>query len=297
MKKEDYSIYRDKHGTINVKPLPSEKELRDFYSTKYYQDDYGGYSATYSKEELKHIHLIDKQIRFIAKKLLKRNISTLYDLGCGEGYTCKFFYEDGVDVSASDFSEYGFKVHNPETMAKINFRTGDIVNDLIFPDKVFDVIILKNVLEHVIDPVLILNRIKEMMHESSILAIRVPNDVDNPILDSFLKRKSIGIQSADYFAPPEHLRHFSFSSLRSFMTEVGMNTVTQFSDFPIELFLLDERTSYYETDFGKKAHSIRSKINGILDDLDIEKVINLAQSLSGLSLGRQIVSIHQKRNI
>ena len=64
-------------------------------------------------------------------------------------------------------------------MAKINFRTGDIVNDLIFPDKVFDVIILKNVLEHVIDPVLILNRIKEMMHESSILAIRVPNDVDN----------------------------------------------------------------------------------------------------------------------
>ena len=34
-----------------------------------------------------------------------------------------------------------------------------------------------------------------------------------------------------------------------------------------------------------------------LFDLDIEKVINLAQSLSELSLGRQIVSIHQKRNI
>lgn len=289
----NYQVIKDCHGTLVVSPLPSEQHLREFYSLKYYQDNQGQYSSCYSEMEIAHLHLFDEVCWHVSSTELGHSVTRVADIGCGEGYTAEYFYRRGAEVFAADFSKHGLETHNPDILDKICFVQCDIVNDDYFINDSFDLIILRNVLEHVSDPLRLLCKVKRMMHENSVLIVQVPNDVDNPLLEQYMARERLHFEDCEFFSPPEHLRYFSFVSLKSFMTSLGFDQIKAMGDFPIELFLLNENTRYYGNSFGKTAHSLRCEFSNILCESSIPEVVSLCEALGRLSLGRDIIGVYK----
>ena len=294
----NYGIVYDNHGTGVVAPLPTSTELQEFYSKKYYQKPVGQYSEAYSSEEISFFNFFNELIYVIAKEYSPRIPSTFADIGCGEGYASAYFHAKDLEVFAADFSDYGIRLHNPETLNQISFKQCDIVSDDSIYQGKKDLILVKNVLEHVIDAEKLVANLKKMMHSNSLLAIQVPNDTSNPILDTYRSVHNIEFVNSKPFSPPEHLRYFSHASLESFLNSMGLKKVVQLGDFPIEMLLLNSHTDYYSTPvFGKHAHSIRVSMCNILKEVDALKVIDLCKSLGNLSMGRDIIGIYKLRDL
>jgi SAM-dependent methyltransferase len=229
----------------------------------------------------------------VSSTCLGHSVGRIADIGCGEGYTAKYFHERGAEVFAADFSRHGIETHNPDILNHISFAQCDIVNDNYFFGECFDLLILRNVLEHVSDPLLLLNKVKRMMHENSMLIIQVPNDVNNPLLERYMKRENLRFEECKFYSPPEHLRYFSFHSLRDLMNSVGFRQQKAMGDFPIELFLLNQNTNYYSNSFGKTAHSLRCEFSSVLRDQNIADVVNLCEALGKLCMGRDIIGFYK----
>ncbi len=289
----EYSFKYDEYGSRVVTPKPSDDFLSEFYSQKYYQNNHGNYSKSYSDSELFYVNFHDYLIDLAIQNFSIQYPKTLADIGCGQGFTSKYFYEKGLQISATDFSKNGFEQCNQELLNNIEFVQNDIVNDDFFIDRKFDLLILKHVLEHVKSPESLITKIKKKMKPNSILAIIVPNDTENPIIDSYLSINNFSFDQIKIFGPPEHLTYFSFNSLRKFMNSQGFNEICNLGDFPIELFLLNSKTDYYKSDFGSVAHEIRCKISEIMMSLDSQKLFKLSESLGNIGLTREIISLYK----
>jgi hypothetical protein len=48
---------KNKWGFYQYDPLPSEKELQEYYEKKYYQEKHGSYEILHSQEELTYLKL------------------------------------------------------------------------------------------------------------------------------------------------------------------------------------------------------------------------------------------------
>ena len=144
---------------------------------------------------------------------------------------------------------------------------------------------LKNVLEHVISPISILNKIKEVMDDESLLFIDVPNDYSK--FQKFLIDKEYSKNT--WFCPPQHLHYFQFSSIRNLLIGEGFEIVSIQSGFPIEQFLVNDFSNYVKKkETGKSAHFSRVEISNFLIDQGIEDYIVLKESLARLEFGRDI---------
>ena len=289
----EFNYQFDSFGTRQVIPLPSDDELKKFYAENYFQENKGSYQKEYSADEVSYFHFYHQVFYEVYKENINKPPNTLLDVGCGEGFTANWFYKKGVNVSAVDFSDFAIKQFHPELIDKINFIKCDLINDNFLPNEQFDIIILKNVLEHVKDIDKLILSLKSKMHSNSLLVILIPNDTSNPFLDSYLEINNFDFKDIKTYAPPEHLRYFSFDSLNKFMLSKGYKEVCQIGDFPIEMFLLDKSTDYYQNSFGKTAHSIRCSVTNILAELDHKKVIRLLTSFADLNLGRSIIGFYR----
>ena len=108
LKKQNYRLIKDKNNVLTVNPLPTEKDIINFYEKKYYQKNYGTYkSKKYSKEELSFNNLEPKIVNYFVKTKKK-----ILDIGCGEGHDIKYFLSKNYDCYGVDISNHGIKKHN-----------------------------------------------------------------------------------------------------------------------------------------------------------------------------------------
>lgn len=265
--KVDYKIVlNEKYGFYQVNPSPTPEELSEYYNTNYY--DSGTYAAKYTENELIQKLLPVHELNF----LLNGKRGKVLDIGCGEGFVINQLQAEGWDVTGLDFSLDGIGRHFP--LLKERVIQGDIYKSLerLIQDKIkFDVIICNNVLEHVIDPLSFLGRFKDLCHQETIIRLQVPNDFS--WLQQALKRDSM-IKNDYWVRPPDHLSYFNNDSLRLVLESFNYKIVEFLGDFPIELFLLNEKSSYnFNNDLGPNAHSARLYFDVNLFKLSIEKYL------------------------
>jgi 2-polyprenyl-3-methyl-5-hydroxy-6-metoxy-1,4-benzoquinol methylase len=125
---------------------------------RYYQNADGRttYEAEYSQKELDH-KALEANLAILALKNLISNHDTplsLLEFGCGEGFFLKqVVSQESWGIKGVDFSKFGIEKWNPELLEKCDF--GDLyffLNRYIKENTRFDICILRNVLEHVINP-------------------------------------------------------------------------------------------------------------------------------------------------
>ena len=284
-----YDVRQNEYGFYQVSPMPKAEALSDFYAKKYYQrKESGNYRHHYSKAELENLHNISQIAEHIWYRFRDYK-GTFLDIGCGEGWFLKYFASKSWEVLGIDFSEYGMAIHNPEMQS--NLMKTDLyegICDLVKNKKQFDFLNCRNVLEHVTDPELLLERVKSLMHAQSILRIEVPNDFS----EYQLALKNQGVIDSDYwFCPPEHLSYFSLKSLQTLLKKCGFNVMLAHGDFPIEIFLSNPCSNYVShKDVGKFAHESRLFINNfIINHSGIDKYIDYVRAGLEAGLSRQIV--------
>ena len=285
---QKFSLVKNPTGFYEVNPKPTMIELSEHYAKKYYQQNHGSYSHTYSGEELRYFKVCG---RLALKTLLRFSTpknKKLLDLGCGEGFFSDLFFKEGWKVNLVDFSDDGLKRHNPSLLE--NFLQSDLVAYLDNEKerlKVFDLINLDNVLEHVIDPIKLLGTIKSNMSSDAILRIQVPNDFSS--FQNLLK--NLKYTEETWVCPPEHLSYFNANSLKSLIDNQGFDLLSLQADFPIEQFLINEHSNYWrDRKLGKGAHLTRITVTNYLAEKSLDRMIDYQEAAADLEFGRTLTA-------
>lgn len=98
---------------------------------------------------------------------IPRWVKTVLDCGCGFGIGSHLLYRAGFDVEGCDFSEPRLQ-YAREKFSPVKFFSQDLTKPL---GKSYDCIVCVEVLEHMDDPVCLLN---EMRSKSKIVLVTVP---------------------------------------------------------------------------------------------------------------------------
>ena len=291
-------VVLNKYGFYEVEDKPSNEELQQYYAKKYYQDgNISTYRHEYPKDEKAYfINKIDQKYHFLIDEgvLASDQTYSLLDVGCGEGFTLNFFKEKGWDVTGLDYSKDGCQRFHPDCLP--NFIEGDIYQELqalIKEPRVFDVIWLDNVLEHVLDPLYLLEQLQGVVSNGGVLIIEVPNDFS--VVQQHLYNKGM-LKEQNWVVVPDHLSYFNREGLVNICAAAGWKNEGIMSDFPIDWFLFNEHSNYYQNrHMGKAAHHARVELENILHQTSPQKTIQLYKALADLGMGRQLIGFFRKK--
>lgn len=160
--------------TCYLSPLPSLEQLQKLYSPQYYGSDW------YKQQGLGRA--------FAEDVLGRRAPGRFLDIGCGLG-----FFIDGIrkhsgwEVCGIEFAASVVDFAKKEL--GLDVRQGEL-SDMHFPDQRFDYVQVRNVLEHVRDPMTLLRECRRILKPDGVLHLLVPNGcVDSLDLINFYRRE------------------------------------------------------------------------------------------------------------
>ncbi len=283
-----------KHGYWTYEPKPSVEELADYYAKKYYQEGCGSYSVDYSDEEISYFQLKASLIFLHIKRsyqFLSR--ASLVDIGCGEGWLMDRFAAEGFDVKGVDFSAYAIKKFHPRL--EPFFEQGNIyevLNCYLESGCSYDIAVIANVIEHVIDPAQLLAQVKKILKPSGILVIVAPNDF-SPLQKELLEKKYI--EEPFWLTYPEHLSYFNKDSMSRLLKDQGYRLDAAIADNPIDLNLFNDNSNYVRDKAkGKATHFFRVRTDNFLAKIGIDKLLDLYTVLGSAGVGRDLTYFCRK---
>ena len=153
----------------------------------------------------------------------------------------------------------------------------------------YDVIWLQNVLEHVIDPLALLESLRKLVSPGGLAVVTVPNDYSVTQRALFDHKH---IDSAFWVVPPEHLAYFDSVSLTNTAKAAGWDCVDLLCDFPIDWFLFHPGSNYIQNKpaAGKSAPKARVQIENLIHEQHIGDVLRFWSAAAKLGMGRNITA-------
>lgn len=191
-----------------------ERSLSAFYST-FYREMYTGGSvptANWFEEQVSSGRRILNQLADLGVTRQGLRGKRILEVGCGSGGILIPFTEIGAEVEGIDFDD--------TYMAAGRKRGLNLVARSVYEfhsDKKFDLIILKDVLEHLPDLDLVLQKLKSLLSETGKVYIQVP---------TFEGLEFLGFKN-DYlrYFQNAHIVHFSEASLKYLFSKNGFDTL------------------------------------------------------------------------
>jgi 2-polyprenyl-3-methyl-5-hydroxy-6-metoxy-1,4-benzoquinol methylase len=289
----DRRLKRHDLGYWEIADKPTMAELQVYYANKYYQESKGSYAPAYSEGELAYFNGKLEQRWHALKSLHSQKASgapmRVLDVGCGEGYALAFFRAQGCEVRGFDFSAAGVESKNPS--CKDALVVGDVFGLLqkeIFSGKKYDVVWLQNVLEHVRDPIDLLQSLRKLVDGDGVAVVTVPNDC------SIIQRAALQyehVHSAFWVLPPDHLSYFDAASLRAIARHTGWNCTKILGDFPVDWFLFHSGSNYVrDKSLGKDAHQARVQIENLIHTQPIDASVEFWAAAGQLGIGRNLTA-------
>lgn len=188
----------------------------------YYQG-YETYRKMRSNAEENNIHpgtlRISNKISYAINKYVMKSSSRIdvLDYGCGSGYFSACCYRQGCRVTCVDFNPemvaIAKEVYGLEAYVK---TSGDLLKD----NTKFDVILLNHVLEHLSDPIGILQELYRLLNENGIIFVSLPNREYIRERKHLIKGKLL-----DGLYPPHHVTFWTSRSLSSALSTAGFKVL------------------------------------------------------------------------
>ena len=274
-------------GYRSASPIPSEEELAAFYAKVYFQAvPTSTFSHSYEKDELANKRERAALVAYVAaQKLGGASGRSLLDVGFGEGFELAAARAAGFDVHGVDFGLHGLRSFNPELEDRVEAQDPlSALGRYAAESRRFDVCLLKNVLEHVRDPVATLAAVRQVLTPDGVALVTLPNDYSEIQLEL---RQRGDVDSDYWFAPPQHLHYFTVDGFARFATENGFKIVDLLGDFPIELFLFHPASNYSRhPEAGKDAHRARVAVDLLLARRGLASFADASRALAQLGLSR-----------
>lgn len=285
----DAGLIRHPLGFLQVADLPTEVELKEYYADKYYQTEKANFRKTYPPEEIKYFRIKIEQRARKAQQILLEKKGNFLDVGCGEGFALAWFKEQGWDVEGIDFSSAGIQQMNPSLIDYL--RTGNVfqlLEEKVNENKKYDLVWLGNVLEHVIDPISLLQSLRSLVKEKGCLVVTVPND-GSVYQERLLEAGNI--EQRFWVAVPDHLSYFTHESLKTIAEATEWFCHEVHADFPIDWFLLHPGSNYVKNSAaGRDAHKARVNMELLIGEHSPDIVNEFYCSMAKIGLGRGLTA-------
>lgn len=181
--------------------------------------------------------LINNFYKTVASEIKKLNVSSILDVGAGEGFTLEYLRTQAIGKSHEgiDFLkkaiDLGHKIHPDLTLKRAS------IYELPYKDNSFNLVLSTEVLEHLEDPE---KGLKELVRVSKkYLLLSVPNE---PIfmLSNLLRGKNVSRFGNDI----EHINHWSFLGFENFVKKnagVKVQIISRKYPFPWTMLLIDKK--------------------------------------------------------
>lgn len=271
-------------GYFEIEPRPTSEELAAYYRDKYYgsRDGRTPYAHGYTAEELEHKLLQPAETELVWNGPPGR----LLEVGVGEGFTLDYFLKRGWEAVGLDFTDDGIREFHPHLADKM--MLGDafaLLDEVIASGRTYDLVVCNNVLEHVIDPMGLLKRLRAIVAPQGMVRIAVPND------GSWLQDEIVARNLADpqfWLAPPDHLNYFNTDTLPRAMAAHGWEVVEHLGEFPVDIFLLNPDTGYMrDRSKGRNCHFVRVAFEmGLWKRRSLEAVVDYRRGCAHAGIGR-----------
>ncbi len=280
-------------GFWQLDPKPGADEIGEFYMSRYYdliraegrapeigRLMAGGEKAARERDWLQKTLYADLAALLEAHAPAK----SILDIGCGTGEFISYLNGRGFEAAGIEPSE------EAAAMARkhgLDVFEGDWEGYLASPAAgrpKAGAVTLINVLEHVPEPVDLVNGIKQLLAPGGALVVVVPNDFSE--LQDFALQALGG--EAWWVARPDHINYFDFDSMRGFLEALGLEVLDQQGTFPMELFLLMGDSYIGDPEAGARAHDRRRKFELALSGDFRQK---LYRALGNIGVGRQSLTI------
>ena len=295
-----YSVVRRMDGYSQLSPLPTERELDDFYKNKYYELIKKGGRAPELKLQMKRdkdavrerkwlqANLYEDIIAIIRKNQDQKAVRLL-DIGCGTGEMIKYMARRGFETAGIEPHEKKKDFQRVKGMTVFSGTLAEAAVARVEWVGFFDVVTIMSVLEHVSNPDEVIAQAIDFLNpERGLICIRVPNDF-NPLqafAQKVLKNKPWWI------AVPDHLNYFSVDTLKKYLLMRGLDIVDVMTDFPMELFLLFGDNYIGKPDVGKECHRKRMAFESAVDP---EFRRSLYRMMAGMGIGRDVMVFARPR--
>jgi len=287
-------VLLNEYGFYTLKKLPSDEEREAYYRDKYYQNDSERYTVHYSDQELKFFNAKLEQKLLLINEHSPSEKHSFLDVGCGEGFAVAFFKEKGFAVLGLDYSSAGIKNHNIDVMDDV--LIGDLydsINNLIAEGKLFDVVNMDNILEHVKNPKRLLEQIYKLTSMNGIVIIKVPNDFS--VLHKYFIENRV-ITKPHWVVALDHISYFNKEGLINICDATGFNNVDILGNYLTEFYILNPNTNYLENpSVGKSCHLARVAQENILHSISPKKTIELYRVIGEMGLGREIIGVFRRK--
>jgi 2-polyprenyl-3-methyl-5-hydroxy-6-metoxy-1,4-benzoquinol methylase len=177
----------------------------------------------------------DKKIEYFAHArkdieplIQKFNNKSVLELGCGDGSTLNWLksigvcnYSAGIDAFAIQNKEYKLDQF-------INFDLNkEIPSEILLREK-FDIILCLDVLEHLIEPWNLLNKVKSLLNPEGYLIVSLPNIRNYRIVFKLLLNGRFDYEK-DGIMDVTHLRFFTLKNSIELMEKSGYQVISYFS--------------------------------------------------------------------
>jgi 2-polyprenyl-3-methyl-5-hydroxy-6-metoxy-1,4-benzoquinol methylase len=259
-------------GVVCVFPMPSENVLEYYYNNSYYKcsfpKDSIGYWMMYkstgkSKEWIwtrwnnKRLHKLEinnlKRLEKYISNHLKR-ISFL-DVGCGKGEALSAAKDLGWEALGIEISQEAATLAQIRSGVPVLAGQFDAIN---IESGKFDIIYLREVLEHIREPVKLLRCLNNWLRPGGVLFIQVPNDL--------LSYRNHLFNKIWWIIPPAHLYCFTPNVLSKVIKDIGLNIVSS-GGFADAIGLDIRRTVFWRfglLDFIEKQKTANNKLVNLL---------------------------------
>jgi SAM-dependent methyltransferase len=246
-------------GFRHVLPLPELVELRV---------DPNPAHPLHAAEDQSWFELAHNDRLEIFEKLLAPTRRQILDAGCDPAFL-KIAGARGWDAHGIDGA------FNPETSKTLG---------------PYDAIMLSGLLEHVPNPIAMLELAWGLLDEGGLLCVGVPNDF-SPL--QIAARGALGLD--DWWLAADRLNYFDFDSLCALLERLNLKVLERTTIFPMEAFLMMGENYVGDGALGRVCHNRRKKFDMALEAAGLKETRrDLYRALARLGIGREAVVIARK---
>jgi SAM-dependent methyltransferase len=271
-------------GFRHIDPLFDEDELRKFYDGQFYENERADYFTKAEEDKewwmLRYRHYYEMlEAHAPGRRIL--------DIGSGPGYFLEAGAKRGWEVLGFEPSRLACDYTRARGLkAEHGFFSAAAARG----HGTFDAISLSMVLEHVRDPIRLIEEARGLLAPGGLLLLVSPNDF-NPLQVSLWK--TMGFRPW-WVNPKHHLNYFNLESGRRFLAARRFDILHQETSYPLENFLIAGRNYIEQPELGRACHLERKAFESALFTRDPALMRDTAAAWAEQGIGREFILLGRK---